>query len=83
MRGVPEVGLSRVCWVRIVVAGPRTVCVVGGIAHRRPVVRRVSLATATSLASSGVPAVVRHSSSAPPPTSRSAHGALTDAGRAG
>ncbi len=80
---MPEVGLSRVCWVHIVVGGRETVCVVGGIAHRRPVVRRVSLATATSLASSGVPAVIRHSSTRPPPSSRVAGGALTDAGRAG
>lgn len=80
---MPEVGLSRVCWVRIVVAGRETACAVGGIAHRRPVVRRVSLATAASLASSGVPTVVRHSSTQPSPRSPFVGGTLTDAGRAG
>ena len=58
----PQLGLSRVCWVRIVLREDGAQCQVGAIAHRRPVVRTVSLATARSLIAGGVPSVVRHAS---------------------
>lgn len=47
------------CWVRIVLRDDGAQCQVGGVAHRRPVVRSVSLATARSLVASGVPSVIR------------------------
>lgn len=55
----PELGLQRVSWVRVHVGGHGVRCEVAGIAHRRPVVRTVSLRTATALAAGGVPLVVR------------------------
>ncbi|MGQ0521629.1 MAG: hypothetical protein ACT4PX_10835 [Actinomycetota bacterium] len=52
---MPELGLRRVRWVRIVADGDGTRCTVGGIAHRRPVVRAIPLRTATALLAAGVP----------------------------
>ncbi len=68
MRGAPEVrtsqgaarlGMRRVAWVRIVHDGQKTTCEAFGVGHRRPVSRRVSMATAMELAEQGVPLVVR------------------------
>ncbi|HEX2065060.1 MAG TPA: hypothetical protein VHE80_11635 [Acidimicrobiales bacterium] len=66
----PQLGLSRVCWVRIVLGDDGAECQVAGIAHRRPVVRSVSLATARSLVASGVPSVIRHATSVAKPSPR-------------
>jgi hypothetical protein len=51
--------MRRLSWVRIVRDGDQSTCEAFGIGHRRPVVRRVSLATALELAGQGVPVVVR------------------------
>ncbi len=72
----PQLGLSRVCWVRILLHDDGAECQVGGIAHRRPVVRSVSLATARALAASGVPSVVRHVGSARKPSPTPVHHAV-------
>lgn len=53
--------MKRFSWVRIVLTDDEPVCEVVGIGHRRPVVRRIPLHTATALAASGVPTVVRRS----------------------
>jgi hypothetical protein len=51
--------MRRVSWVRIMVADGRTRCEAVGIGHRLPTVRRVSLDTAMTLVTSGVPSVIR------------------------
>ena len=53
-----RLGLDRVCWVRVVRRGGHVRAEVAGILRRRPVVRLVPLAVATSLVSRGVPVVV-------------------------
>ncbi len=64
-------GLRRVRWLRIVLfGGGDAQAQVVGIGHRLPVVRPVSLATAASLAASGVPTVIRNRSSSPAPHGR-------------
>lgn len=55
-------GASR--FVRIVHHGDAVSCEVIGVEHRRPVRRQVSLSTATALAVSGAPVVVRRCSCA-------------------
>lgn len=55
----PELGLERVNWVRVVHGPAGARCHVAGIAHRRPVLRRVPLRTASALLAAGVPGVVR------------------------
>ena len=55
----PELGLERVTWVRIVVGPGGPQCVVAGVAHRRPVLRRIPARTAAALMAAGVPGVVR------------------------
>lgn len=53
-------GMRRVNWVRIeVLAEGSVVCDVIGVGHRLPIALRVPLATATGLAASGVPTIVR------------------------
>lgn len=64
---VPDLGLHRVSWVRIVLAPAGARCDVAGVAHRRPVVRPVPLRTATALMAAGVPAVVRSAPGAATP----------------
>lgn len=51
--------MRRVSWVRISVGDGRTRCDAVGIGHRLPTVRRVSLDTALTLVTSGVPSVIR------------------------
>ena len=51
--------MRRVSFVRIVLSPESVSCHAVGTGHRRPVVRRVSLATTMALASRGVPTVVR------------------------
>jgi hypothetical protein len=63
---VPDVGLRRVSWVRLVLGADRTRCQVAGLLHRRPVVLAIPLATATALIDSGVPAIVVGRQDAPP-----------------
>lgn len=79
MRGQPHrartdwalLGLRRVSWVRIVLTdGGVARAEVAGLGHRLPVVRSVPLATATSLAASGVPTVVRRCPSPTVPDGR-------------
>ncbi len=55
---VPDVGLRRVSWVRVVVGADGARCHVAGLLHRRPVVLGIPLSTATALIASGVPALV-------------------------
>ena len=55
---LPQLGLERVNWVRIVVEPTGARCQVVGIAHRRPVARTVPLRTAAALVAAGVPRVV-------------------------
>lgn len=52
--------MRRVNWVRIEVsAGGRIVCEANGVGHRLPTTHRIALATASALAASGVPTIVR------------------------
>lgn len=62
--GLPTagIGVDRIRWVRVEVGDAGPTCHVYGTTHRRPVVRQVSLATATALIARGVPSVVRHPS---------------------
>jgi hypothetical protein len=54
--------MRRVNWVRIEVsAGGHVVCEANGVGHRLPTTHRIALATATALAASGIPTVVRSS----------------------
>lgn len=55
---VPDVGLRRVSWVRVVVGADGARCHVAGLLHRRPVVLAIPLSTATGLIDAGAPAVV-------------------------
>ncbi|MFP5376350.1 MAG: hypothetical protein ACLGIO_06155 [Acidimicrobiia bacterium] len=79
LSALPELGLQRVSWVRIVVGPERTTCEVAGMAHRRPVLRTVPLRTATALLAAGVPGVVR----TPGTPAAPAAGAAALAGNAG
>ncbi|MDP9386608.1 MAG: hypothetical protein M3Q48_01430 [Actinomycetota bacterium] len=56
---LPQLGLRRVGWVRVVLDadGPR--CQVVGTSFRLPVVRDVPVRTAAALLAAGVPGVVR------------------------
>ncbi len=76
-----KLGLRRVLWVRIVIGDEGSVCDVGGIAHRRPVVRRIPLSTATALVASGVPAVVRRARSPSSAPTTEDEGAVTGVAR--
>ncbi|MFP5316984.1 MAG: hypothetical protein ACLGI2_01675 [Acidimicrobiia bacterium] len=60
--GCPITGVDRVRWVRVEIRDGSPVCHVAGTTRRRPVMRQVSLATATALIARGVPSVVRHPS---------------------
>jgi hypothetical protein len=51
--------MARVTWVRVSRGPEGTRCHVAGVAHRRPVLRRVPLRTATALLAAGVPGLVR------------------------
>ena len=53
----PELGLRRVCWVRVTLdpGGARYEAV--GVSHRRPATRVITPSTALALASRGVPVV--------------------------
>jgi hypothetical protein len=62
---IPELGLERISWVRVLVGAGSPRCAVGGIAHRRPVVRSVPLRTATALIAAGVPGRVHQAPRAP------------------
>lgn len=55
-------GLLRTAWVRVTHYPGAVTCEVFGLGSRRRQVRAVSLATATRLASRGVPMVVRRKS---------------------
>lgn len=63
-------GVDRVSFVRIEVGNTSPTCHVVGTTRRRPVMRRVPLATATALMAQGVPSVVRHPSSSRPVAAR-------------
>lgn len=57
---MPDVGLRRVEWVRLLV-GPRgTRAEAVGVGHRLPAAIPVSLRTATQLMRAGTPLIVRH-----------------------
>lgn len=56
---LPELGLRRVGWVRVVLGAGAPRCQVVGTSFRRPVVREIPLRTATALLAAGVPGVVR------------------------
>lgn len=51
--------MKRFSWVRILLTEGDSVCDVAGVGYRLPVVRRIPLHTATALAASGVPTIVR------------------------
>ncbi len=51
-------GLRRDAWVRVRVGAAGLCCEVIGTGHRSPVVRRITLSTATALVAGGVPALV-------------------------
>ena len=54
-----EFGFRRVDFVRVICDGEHSHFEAHGVAHRLPIVRQVSLGTATALAARGVPVVVR------------------------
>lgn len=74
---MPELGLQRVRWVRILADQAGTQCTVAGIAHRRPVVRSIPLRTATALLAAGVPGWVSWARTpAPAPATAPAYSAV-------
>jgi hypothetical protein len=54
-----QTGMRRISWVRITLDEQGIHCDLLGVGHRRPMVRQISLDTALTLASRGVPTVVR------------------------
>ena len=60
-------GMRRVDWVRILVAGSRVRCDAHGVGHRLPCRRPLSLGVALALRAGGVPTIIRSESAGDPP----------------
>lgn len=60
-------GMRRVDWVRILVAGSAVRCDAHGVGHRLPCRRPLSLGTALALRAVGVPTIIRSESAGGPP----------------
>lgn len=66
-RAAAGLGMRRVDWVRILVAGGTVRCDAQGVGHRLPCRRPLSLGAALALRAVGVPTIIRRESAGDPP----------------